>query len=81
MARKKTAIDFEKSLQTLEQLVESMESGEMTLEKSLQAFEDGIKLTKECQQALLEAEQKVAILLANNGEETLESFEEDGEDQ
>ena len=81
MARKKTAIDFEKSLQTLEQLVESMESGEMTLEKSLQAFEDGIKLTKECQQALREAEQKVAILLANNGEESLESFEEDGEDQ
>ncbi len=81
MARKKTAIDFEKSLQTLEQLVESMESGEMTLEKSLQAFEDGIKLTKECQLALREAEQKVAILLASNGEESLESFEEDGEDQ
>ena len=49
MAEKKTAIDFEKSLQTLEKLVESMESGEMTLEKSLEAFEKGIKLTKECQ--------------------------------
>lgn len=81
MARKKTTIDFEKSLQNLEQLVESMESGEMTLEKSLQAFEDGIKLTKECQQALREAEQKVAILLSNNGEESLEPFEEGGEDQ
>ena len=81
MARKKTAIDFEKSLHTLEQLVESMESGEMTLEKSLQAFEDGIKLTKDCQQALREAEQKVSILLSNNGEDNLEPFEEKGEDQ
>ena len=41
MARKKTAIDFEQSLQSLELLVDSMESGEMTLEKSLEAFEQG----------------------------------------
>lgn len=77
MAKKKTAIDFEKSLQTLEQLVESMESGDMTLEKSLEAFEQGIKLTKECQQALTEAEQKVEILLNQNGEEQLAPFRED----
>lgn len=76
MAKKKTAIDFEKSLQTLEQLVESMEGGDMTLEKSLEAFEQGIKLTKECQQALREAEQKVEILLSQNGEEQLVPFEE-----
>ena len=81
MARKKTAIDFEQSLQSLEQLVDSMESGEMTLEKSLEAFEQGIKLTKECQLALREAEQKVAILLSQNGEETVLPFEEDGENQ
>ncbi|MVF11385.1 exodeoxyribonuclease VII small subunit [Ketobacter sp. MCCC 1A13808] len=81
MARKKTAIDFEQSLQSLELLVDSMESGEMTLEKSLEAFEQGIKLTKECQLALREAEQKVAILLSQNGEETVLPFEEDGENQ
>ncbi len=82
MAKKKTAIDFEQSLQTLEQLVESMEGGDMTLEKSLEAFEQGIKLTKECQQALKEAEQKVEILLNQNGEEQLAPFAEDkpGED-
>ncbi|MCG8536155.1 MAG: exodeoxyribonuclease VII small subunit [Pseudomonadales bacterium] len=79
MAEKKTAIDFEKSLQTLEKLVESMESGEMTLEKSLEAFEKGIKLTKECQQALKEAEQKVEILMAQNGEESLQPFEDAAE--
>ncbi|AUM13706.1 exodeoxyribonuclease VII small subunit [Ketobacter alkanivorans] len=77
MAKKKTAIDFEQSLQTLEQLVESMESGDMTLEKSLEAFEQGIKLTKECQQALKEAEQKVEVLLNQNGEETLAPFKEE----
>lgn len=77
MAKKKTAIDFEQSLQTLEQLVESMESGDMTLEKSLEAFEQGIKLTKECQQALKEAEQKVEILLNQNGEEQLAPFQEE----
>jgi len=71
MAKKKAAIDFEKSLQTLEQLVESMERGDMSLERSLEAFEQGIRLTKECQQALQEAEQKVEILLTRNGEEEL----------
>ncbi|MAR92570.1 MAG: exodeoxyribonuclease VII small subunit [Pseudomonadota bacterium] len=76
MTKKKTAVDFEQSLQTLEQLVESMESGDLTLEKSLQAFERGIKLTQECQQALQEAEQKVAILLNQNGEEQLAPFQE-----
>ena len=76
MTKKKTAVDFEQSLRTLEQLVESMESGDLTLEKSLQAFERGIKLTQECQQALQEAEQKVAILLNQNGEEQLAPFQE-----
>ncbi len=76
MARKKTAIDFEKALQTLESLVENMESGDMTLEKSLQAFEEGIKLTKECQQALKEAEQKVEILMSQNPEAPLQPFDE-----
>ena len=77
MAKKKTAPDFEKSLQTLEQLVEQMESGELTLEKSLEAFEQGIRLTKECQQALREAEQKVQILMNQNGSEALQPFSED----
>lgn len=80
MARKKTAIDFEKSLQTLEELVESMESGDMTLEKSLEAFEQGIKLTKECQQALKEAEQKVEILMSQQGEDSLQPFDEEQAD-
>ncbi len=74
MAKKPTTIDFEKSLKNLEKLVETMESGELTLEKSLEAFEQGVRLTKECQQALQEAEQKVQILMARNGEESLQPF-------
>lgn len=63
MAAKKK-IDFEKSLSALEALVAAMEKGSMSLDDSLKAFEDGIKLSRECQLALQEAEQKVEILLA-----------------
>jgi exodeoxyribonuclease VII small subunit len=55
--------DFEKSLQELENLVAKMEQGDLGLEESLQAFERGIQLTRTCQQALGEAEQKVQQLL------------------
>lgn len=52
----------------LERLVEQMEDGDFSLEESLQAFEEGIKLTRECQQALKKAEQKVQMLIQKNGE-------------
>ena len=68
MARKPQAASLEQSLDTLETLVERMESGELSLEESLKAFEEGVRLTRECQQALRAAEQKVRILLAGDGE-------------
>ena len=68
MARKPQAANLEQSLDTLEALVERMESGDLSLEDSLKAFEEGVKLTRECQQALRAAEQKVRILLAGEGE-------------
>lgn len=61
-------IDFEASLGQLEKLVAQMEEGDLTLEQSLKAFEDGVKLTRECQQALAAAEQKVQLLMEQNGE-------------
>lgn len=64
MAKAK-AIDFEATLAELEQLVQRMESGELKLEDSLKAFEQGMALSRHCQQALAEAEQKVQILLGN----------------
>ncbi len=67
-------IDFEASLDQLEQLVDQMEDGELTLEESLKAFEQGVKLTRECQQALKNAEQKVQLLTEQNGELVTEPF-------
>lgn len=61
-------------MEELEKLVEQMEQGDISLEESLKAFERGIKLTRTCQQALQEAEQKVQILLEKNGQQTLEPF-------
>ncbi len=55
--------DFEKSLVELEQIVERMEQGELTLDESLKQFERGVALTRSCQTALQQAEQKVEVLL------------------
>ncbi len=54
---------LEKSLEELEALVTRMESGDLPLEQALKEFERGVKLTRQCQAALQEAEQKVEILL------------------
>ena len=75
MAARKKSPDFEQRLSQLESLVSSMEQGNLTLEESLKAFEEGISITRECQQALKEAEQKVEILTNNRTELITEPFE------
>ncbi len=70
-------ISFEEALGQLETLVERMESGELSLEESLASFEQGIALTRRCQQALEQAEQKVKILTANTADASTEPFEGD----
>ncbi|MDV7212002.1 exodeoxyribonuclease VII small subunit [Azotobacter beijerinckii] len=79
MARKKAAVDFESSLAELQQLVERLEGGDLSLEDSLTCFEQGIRLTRDCQAALGQAEQKVQILLARDG--TLEHVPFDADSQ
>ena len=76
MSAKKT-INLEKALTDLEEIVEELESGDLPLEKAMKKFEEGIKLTRNCQAALKEAEQKVEILLKSAGGEDLEDFEVD----
>jgi exodeoxyribonuclease VII small subunit len=77
MSAKKT-IDLEKALSDLEALVEELESGDLPLEKAMKKFEDGIKLTRNCQTALRDAEQKVEVLLKSaGGQEVLEEFDVD----
>jgi exodeoxyribonuclease VII small subunit len=67
MAKPKKPFQFEPALAELEALVTAMESGDMSLEESLLAFENGIRLTRECQEALQQAEQKVQLLLSDHG--------------
>lgn len=74
MTAKKT-FNLEKSLADLESLVEELESGDLPLDKAMKKFEEGIKLTRGCQTALKDAEQKVEILLQSaGGEESLQEF-------
>ncbi len=77
MAAKKKAVDFEQSLQQLEALVTEMEKGDLSLEQSLKAFENGIQLTRECQTRLSEAEQKVEILLEQQGQLVSQPFNDE----
>ena len=71
--------NLEKSLADLEEIVDELESGDLPLEKAMKKFEEGIKLTRGCQAALKEAEQKVEILLKSADGEDLEDFEADEE--
>lgn len=66
--------DFELAMRDLEELVERLEQGDLPLEESLAAFERGVMLTRACQTALKEAEQKVEILLKKAGEPAVEAF-------
>jgi len=79
VAKSKTSaehFDFEASLAELNQLVEQMEQGGMSLEDSLKSFERGIALARACQTALKTAEQKVQVLLEQNGQPMLAPFSE-----
>ena len=69
--------DFEQSMQALEDLVGKMESGEMTLEESLAAYERGVGLYRKCQAALEQAELRVKLLSDPMDPATAESFEPD----
>lgn len=69
---------FEEALGQLETLVESLEEGDLSLEDSLKAFEQGVKLTRQCQAALDQAEQTVQQLLENGNGIRLEPFDSPG---
>ena len=70
------SFNLEKSLTDLEALVEELEHGDLPLEKAMKKFEEGIRLTRGCQAALKDAEQRVEILLQSaGGEASLEEFD------
>jgi exodeoxyribonuclease VII small subunit len=57
---------FEASLEALELIVHQLEDGDLPLEKSLELFEEGIRLSRECQERLSQAERRIEILLRDN---------------
>ncbi len=64
--------DFELALEQLQGAVQKLESGELTLEQSLKEFEEGVRLTRVCQEYLQIAEQRVEILVKNSGTQQVE---------
>lgn len=75
MASTKT-VSFEQNLASLETLVAQLESGELSLDESLKQFEQGVALTRACQESLAKAEQKVQILMAKDNQESLQDFDD-----
>jgi exodeoxyribonuclease VII small subunit len=67
-------MNFETTFNELETIIEKMETGQLSLEDSLKCFEEGVKLSRVCQKVLKEAEQKVQILMEENGEIKAEPF-------
>ena len=70
-------IDFERQLGCLETLVSSLEVGDLSLEESLNSFEQGITIARDCQQALKSAEQRVELLMQQGGDLVSQPFEPD----
>lgn len=80
MAAKKQKLDFEQSMQALETIVKKLEAGDLSLEESIQCFEEGVNLSWHCQEALNKAEQRVSILMKENETYQLKSFEDKTEE-
>jgi exodeoxyribonuclease VII small subunit len=79
MARKSN--EFEKAFQQLEMIVKRLESEEMPLDESLQLFEEGIRLSRFCNQKLEEVEKKIELILSDaKGQPRVEPFESEEED-
>ncbi len=76
MTKETESPSFEEMLSELETIVNEMENGDLPLNKALEKFERGIALSRQGQQSLENAEQKVKILLSNQGEETLQTLPE-----
>lgn len=66
---------FEERMENLEKIVTELEKGDLNLDDSVAKFEEGIKISKECNKILEEAEKKITILLNQDGEMKEENFE------
>ncbi|RAU17386.1 exodeoxyribonuclease VII small subunit [Nitrincola tibetensis] len=79
MTTESNPISFEQSITRLEALVEKMEQGDLPIEEALKTFEEGISLTRECQMQLEKAEQRVNVLIEENGEAVAYPFKDEAQ--
>jgi exodeoxyribonuclease VII small subunit len=75
MAAKPKKLDYEAAVKELEALVERLEEGDISLEESLKLYERGVLLTRDCQESLQAAEQKVQMLLQQAGQTNMVDFD------
>lgn len=75
MVAKRKKLDYEAAVKELEELVERLEQGDISLEESLKLYERGVLLTRDCQESLQAAEQKVQMLLQQSGQSNLVDFD------
>lgn len=75
MASKQKKLDYEAAVKELEALVERLEQGDISLEESLKLYERGVLLTRDCQDSLKAAEQKVQMLLQQSGQNNMVDFD------
>ena len=67
--------NFEESMKKLEDIVTELENGNLNLDETVNKFEEGMKIAKQCNNILADAEKKITILLENDGELKEENFE------
>src|SRR3982750_256774 len=79
MKRRETQTDsFESQLSALEKIVRELERGDLPLERSLELFEEGVRLSRECQERLNQAERRIELLLHDNdGRPIISTFDEE----
>lgn len=66
--------NFEDNMEKLEKIVSELEKGDLNLDESISKFEEGIKISKDCNKILEDAEKKITILLEKDGELQEENF-------
>ena len=74
MSKKEESKSFEELMESLEIIVKELEKGDLNLDASVAKFEEGMKISKECNKILESSEKRISILLENNGEITEEHF-------
>ena len=81
MAESKTKVNFEKCIKDLEQIANELEKGDLDLEESVSKFEEGMKLSKKCNDFLENAEKRISILLKDGDNIKEENFIQSNEEE